>query len=936
SLCKPLDENRIIAVQERGTTIVEGLEDVEVPTMFTYVPHTLERLVTGEGGGHGGRKQALPAGMEGELPADGKRWDPFAVKELLDLLARTPPPVRILVEAPAGFGKTTFLRWLACLLAQDGGRPAPVGPLTASRHDLARGRVRDTVERWAHDACEPQEGLENIQYRRTLAAAALRRGRTVLLVDGLDQIERPEKAAANLQAEIEVARLIATCREETGLPRQGSRWTAVIRLRHPTEDDFDRLVSGEVRELLEGTIEPVVGHPSYDEDDVRHPFFIHVARVVHVLGGKELRSRTLAGLLGEYITRLFEQGKGHDTATGGREFAQDGALSDSEWEALGTLGYLSMTRLHRIPGGSGSGLSSSLQLLDGATFRNVRDIAFDRVSPRFRDRADSFFDFARAHSCLMYLLEGGHSGGEPVYTFHHQLVQEYLGAVGLALRLKGRPADSKATLLERLAPLVAGVVAPRNDDKTGQAQEIEARVTGLVFWRMLAELLTSPGRCALRPEERRDLLAAISVAILDDALDEAGQGTIAASALHRLRDELFDHDEELQSWAVENADGELADFKDDPVVAQLKKAEVPPDPFMVLCWKEERRLIQEQVASVADWLLEQGVAEKGIDRDALGQLREACASGDVDARIEALEATLQAILRHQEDRLPEDRRTDWEVRPHGPTVAAFKPEADDPSWVLVPHGPFVAGDVGFGDELPVRVVNVERPFWIAFDPVTAGEFSGFVEGRGYANDLGGACWQVFDSKELENALEGRREPLDWCEQRNKLDRPVTGLAWFEAAAYCLWRNGVTGQVEGSGGPHHLPTEAEWEKAARGLLGRRWPWGCAWRNGLAVCEREWKAEHVARVNKNPNESSFGVRGMAGNIWEWTRTGWQEEEFGKRAELGEVKTGELISMRGGSFGVVRLWMRCAYRNGLDVGDGLVVYGFRCLREVLLNDE
>jgi formylglycine-generating enzyme required for sulfatase activity len=257
-------------------------------------------------------------------------------------------------------------------------------------------------------------------------------------------------------------------------------------------------------------------------------------------------------------------------------------------------------------------------------------------------------------------------------------------------------------------------------------------------------------------------------------------------------------------------------------------------------------------------------------------------------------------------------------------------------WHLVPPGPFIAGGWADTVEMPVRVEQTDHPFWISRDPVTVGEYVRFV-GDGY--NLEDEWWTPFRS-EAEKALArygGRplREPYGWERQVEKVSQPATGVSWFEAVAYCRWLNHErTGSCNG---PYRLPSEAEWERSARGLDGRLWPWGSWWRPELVVCREEGSlSREIAAVNHNDqNLSLFGARGMAGNVWEWTASRWQERAFGDvvvdAAALAEATEDDLYVLRGGSFVIDRGVVRCVCRNGNYAGVGFNYAGFRCVRDV-----
>jgi formylglycine-generating enzyme required for sulfatase activity len=350
-----------------------------------------------------------------------------------------------------------------------------------------------------------------------------------------------------------------------------------------------------------------------------------------------------------------------------------------------------------------------------------------------------------------------------------------------------------------------------------------------------------------------------------------------------LRDELLEQDAE----AIRSTAGKNLMF-DDTVWAQCD----PPDPFMVLAWGEERERLR------------------------------AC---QPDA---AQRARLLALLQRQE---PE---AGWTVQEENPFVVARRGAGTDDRWLLLPPGPFVAGSWEYPHEMPVRLVATPAPVLVAEQPVTVRQFADFIaaHGRDGEYDPDREWWQQLG--EVVEALGNRRQPSLWDEQlarQEKLDDgdcPVVGVSWFEAAAYCRWLS-LSHTGEARDDRYRLPTEAEWEKAGRGLAGRRWPWGALWHDGLAVCGREWSLEKLGTMADNPNASPYGVRGMVGNVWEWTSTRWEDREFGK--ETRSAVGSDRISMRGGSFIFDRRIVRCAYRYWFSARLGYHDWGFRCVRAV-----
>jgi len=149
-------------------------------------------------------------------------------------------------------------------------------------------------------------------------------------------------------------------------------------------------------------------------------------------------------------------------------------------------------------------------------------------------------------------------------------------------------------------------------------------------------------------------------------------------------------------------------------------------------------------------------------------------------------------------------------------------------------------------------------------PVTVQEFAEFVadEERGYATET---CW-------TEGGFKGEPAPRDWDEQILHPNRPVVYVTWFAAAAYCHWAGG------------RLPTEAEWEYAARGTAGREYPWG----NEPPDTNRanyDGAGIHAATpVGLFPDGATpEGLEDMAGNVWEWTAS-WYDEKKSSRVLRG----------------------------------------------------
>jgi len=205
----------------------------------------------------------------------------------------------------------------------------------------------------------------------------------------------------------------------------------------------------------------------------------------------------------------------------------------------------------------------------------------------------------------------------------------------------------------------------------------------------------------------------------------------------------------------------------------------------------------------------------------------------------------------------------------------------------------------FADELPQHTVHLDD-YWIYQSDVTVKQYRAFCQATG---------------REMP-------ELPKW----EKDDHPIVNVTWFDAVAYAEWVGG------------RLPSEAEWEKAARGTTGNRYPWGNEWDgdkclnyNDANPTEAAHPAGKTKPVGSYPTgDSPYGLHDMAGNVWQWCND-WYAKDYYAHAPSANPKgaeEGELRVMRGGSWGSSNISVRCAARHA-DSPD--VTYhlagGFRC---------
>jgi formylglycine-generating enzyme required for sulfatase activity len=187
-----------------------------------------------------------------------------------------------------------------------------------------------------------------------------------------------------------------------------------------------------------------------------------------------------------------------------------------------------------------------------------------------------------------------------------------------------------------------------------------------------------------------------------------------------------------------------------------------------------------------------------------------------------------------------------------------------PELVEIPTGLFLMGsndnepDADI-DEQPQHELFLP-PYWIGRTEVTNAQFRPFVEGDGYTNPeyWTEAGWQWCQEHDIIH-------PRFWEDVKwNANEQPVVGISWFEAVAYARWLSIQTGHL------YRLPSEAEWEKAARGSAGLLYPWGNDWQPGWANTEEADIAQTTSVGSYPHGASPYGVLDMAGNVWEWCAT------------------------------------------------------------------
>jgi formylglycine-generating enzyme required for sulfatase activity len=161
--------------------------------------------------------------------------------------------------------------------------------------------------------------------------------------------------------------------------------------------------------------------------------------------------------------------------------------------------------------------------------------------------------------------------------------------------------------------------------------------------------------------------------------------------------------------------------------------------------------------------------------------------------------------------------------------------------------------------------------------------------------------------------------------------PVTGVSWDQAMAYCSW-------LSGPGWKYRLPTEAEWERAARGNDERLYPWGNDWQPGLANIDGAQPGTTPVGQYSPAGDSPFGLSDMLGNVWEWCSDWYDADEYAQRKIIRDPigpTAAEGAVIRGGAFDSGRKHARAAARNWDYPFKQRATVGFRVVAVPVADD-
>ncbi len=262
-------------------------------------------------------------------------------------------------------------------------------------------------------------------------------------------------------------------------------------------------------------------------------------------------------------------------------------------------------------------------------------------------------------------------------------------------------------------------------------------------------------------------------------------------------------------------------------------------------------------------------------------------------------ATCQAVINHLLSTVA-NPEVALRVRIAAGDVLGYLGDPRKGEMVVIPAGEFLMGEVREQHELFLPDYQLGKY------PVANAEYERFIEAGGYQNK---SFWTKAGWIEIG---QNQNEPRYWQDERfNKPNQPAIGLSWYECVAYCRWLSAETGQL------YRLPTEAEWEKGARGVDGRVYPWGSEFEaSRLNARAGDQQVCTITPVGIYPTGTSpFGLFDCAGNVWEWCATRWKKPfpyDVNQDEWQADYLEGQnLRVLRGGSWNYKAEATRCSYR-------------------------
>lgn len=245
------------------------------------------------------------------------------------------------------------------------------------------------------------------------------------------------------------------------------------------------------------------------------------------------------------------------------------------------------------------------------------------------------------------------------------------------------------------------------------------------------------------------------------------------------------------------------------------------------------------------------------------------------------------------------------------------PAGTEHEMILVAAGDFLMGsDSGLSDQRPAHEVFVDSFFIDVFE-VTNQQFVAYLNSRGTFLDDSGNELINLDGRGVQVLQAGSVYVLSGQEVAAL---PVVQVTWLGARAYCEWMGG------------RLPYEAEWEKAARGIDGRKYPWGNSPPDSTRLNCNGFVGSPTPVGNYDTGVSPFEIHDLSGNVFEWVSDHYAPDYYAMEADQNPMgpESGMFRTLRGGSYpAFIDAWVQTTYRLPGSETEGLADVGFRCVR-------
>ncbi|MCH6545189.1 MAG: SUMF1/EgtB/PvdO family nonheme iron enzyme [Deltaproteobacteria bacterium] len=249
----------------------------------------------------------------------------------------------------------------------------------------------------------------------------------------------------------------------------------------------------------------------------------------------------------------------------------------------------------------------------------------------------------------------------------------------------------------------------------------------------------------------------------------------------------------------------------------------------------------------------------------------------------------------------------------GGKAASLEGKGKFAGMILIPAGPFTMGrDNGPPDEAPAHEVFLAN-FYIGRNLVTVADYAKFIQAKGPSGPQGEMYLDVEDPDALIY-----RQKEGWIPVNGYESYPAAELSWYGAVAYCQWLG------------KRLPSEAEWEKAARGKDQRLYPWGNEPPGPDLAFVGGFRGETVPVGQYPDGASPYGVLDMSGQLWEWTRSAHEPYPYDPKDGREELSAGGSRVARGGNAASEMEGLTATSREIVTpwrAETGHAYFGFRC---------